>query len=72
MVRPFGGNDALFRGLIFSIIFQNPAAKLMLFPLPIEIPAYIIAGILLAMDFFTFNTAAFGGTTAAYLMLNYF
>ena len=72
LIRPFSGNDAILRGLIFSIIFQNPGAKLMLFPLPVEIPAYIVAALLLGIDFLQFNTAAFGGTSAAYLMLNYF
>jgi hypothetical protein len=43
----------------------------MLFPLPIEIPAYVAAGLLLALDLWSFNVAAFGGTSAAYLMLHY-
>jgi len=34
-VRPHAGNDSILRGLIFSIIFANPAAKLTLFPIPI-------------------------------------
>ena len=64
------GNDAIFRGLVFSLIFSNPAAKLMLFPIPIEIPAYAIGILMLVLDFWSFNTAAFGGTTAAYMMVN--
>ena len=35
MARPFHGNDALLRGLIFSIIFQNPSASFYMFPFPI-------------------------------------
>jgi hypothetical protein len=41
-------------------------------PLPIQVPAWGIAGPLLALDFFQFNVAAFGGVTASYLMVNYF
>jgi hypothetical protein len=66
--RPYYGNDSILRGLIFSMIFQNPSASLMLFPLPINIPAWAIASLLLFLDFYTFNTAAFGGTSAAYMM----
>lgn len=33
--RAYHGNDAILRGLIFSIIFSNPSQTLMLFPLPI-------------------------------------
>merc|ERR1712046_80900 len=49
--RPYCGNDAILRGLIFSLIFQNPSASLMLFPLPVNIPAWAIATLLLALDF---------------------
>lgn len=69
--RPFYGNDAIMRGLIFAVIFQNPAATFYLIPLPIPIPAWFIAVFLLGIDFLSFNTAGFGGVTAAYLMLNY-
>ena len=34
-VRPYSGNDSILRGLIFSVIFANPAAKLTLIPIPI-------------------------------------
>ena len=70
--KPFFGNDAILRGLIFSIIFSNPQASFYLLPLPIQIPAWGIAGVLLLIDFLTFNVPAFGGVSAAYLMLNYF
>ena len=72
VMRPFHGNDAILRGLIFSLIIANPAAELMLFPIPINIPAWAIAALLLGLDFFTFNTAAFGGVSAAYMMVNNF
>lgn len=72
VVPPFNGNDAILRGLIFSLIISNPQAQLMLFPLPINIPAWAIAALLLTMDFFTFNSAAFGGVSASYLMVNFF
>jgi len=42
----------------------------MLFPIPISIPAWSVALVLLVMDFFTFNVAGFGGVSAAYIMLN--
>ena len=70
--KAFHGNDAILRGLIFSIIFQNPSASLMLFPIPVNIPAWAIAGLLLGLDFLSFNTAGFGGVSASYLMINYF
>jgi len=68
--RPFCGNDSIMRGLIFSLIFMNPSASLMLFPLPVNIPAWAIASLLLFLDFLSFNTAGFGGVSAAYLMTN--
>jgi len=42
----------------------------MLFPIPINISAWVIAGVLLTLDFMSWNTAAFGGVSAAYLMVN--
>ena len=68
--KSYHGNDAILRGLIFSIIFQNPQAQLMLFPIPVNIPAWAIAGVLLFLDFISFNTPGFGGVTASYLMVN--
>jgi hypothetical protein len=44
----------------------------MLFPIPIGVPAWAIAALLLGLDFLSFNTTAFGGVTASYLMVNYF
>lgn len=70
-VRPFQGNDAILRGIIFSIIFQNPQQTFMLFPIPVQIPAWGIALFLLGMDLITFNVASFGGVSAAYMMINY-
>lgn len=72
IARPYYGNDAILRGLIFSIIFQNPSASFYLLPLPIQIPAWAIAAVLLGIDFLSFNVSAFGGVTASYLMVNYF
>ena len=62
----------LLSSLIFTIIFQNPSASFYLLPLPIQIPAWGIAAVLLGMDFLSFNVAGFGGVTASYLMINYF
>ena len=72
LARPFSGNDAIMRGLIFSIIFMNPTTSFYLFPLPIQIPAWAIAAVILGMDFLSFNVGAFGGVSSAYLMVNYF
>jgi hypothetical protein len=44
----------------------------MLFPIPIQIPAYAIGAFILCVDFYLFNVAAFGGLSASYLMVNYF
>jgi hypothetical protein len=41
-------------------------------PIPIQIPAWAIAALLLGLDFLSFNVAGFGGVTASYLMINYF
>jgi hypothetical protein len=71
MARPYQGNDAILRGIIFSIIFANPQQSFMLFPIPIQVPAWGIALFLLGMDFLSFNVAGFGGVSASYLMLNY-
>ena len=72
IVRPYCGNDALLRGLIFAMIFQNPSSSFYLIPIPVAIPAWAIGAVLLGLDFLSFNVAAFGGVTSAYLMLNYF
>lgn len=71
MVRPFHGNDAILRGVIFSLIFQNPQQTFTLFPIPIQVPAWGIAAFLLGMDFLSFNVAGFGGVSASYMLLNY-
>ena len=42
----------------------------MLFPIPINIPAWAVAVFILGMDFLTMNVAGFGGVSAAYAMLN--
>ena len=33
--RPYYGNDSIMRGLIFTVIFQNPSASFYMLPLPI-------------------------------------
>jgi hypothetical protein len=43
----------------------------MLFPLPIQIPAWSIGLLLLGIDLLTFNIAGFAGMNAAYLMIHY-
>jgi len=68
--RPYAGNDAILRGLIFSVIFANPAAKLTLIPIPIQVPAWAIAGLLLGMDLLHMNVAGFGGVASAYAIVN--
>ena len=68
---PFYGNDAILRGLIFSIIFQNPQAQFYMLPLPVQIPAWFIAFVIFGLDVFSRNFSGLGGTTAAYLMVNY-
>lgn len=70
--KAYHGNDAIMRGLIFSIIWSNPQQSLMLFPIPISIPAWFIGGALVLMDILTMNSPAFGGLGASWLMLNYF
>ena len=69
-VRPYAGNDSILRGLIFSIIFSNPAAKLTLIPIPIQVPAWAIAALLLGLDLMHMNVAGFGGVAAAYAIVN--
>ena len=70
--RAYHGNDAILRGLIFSIIWSSPQQSLMLFPLPIGIPAWFIGALLVTLDVFTMNSPGFGGLGASYLMLHYF
>ena len=69
-MRPHAGNDSILRGLIFSIIFANPAAKLTMIPIPIQVPAWAIAGLLLGLDLLHMNVAGFGGVAAAYALVN--
>merc|ERR1712203_376484 len=69
--KAYFGNDAILRGLIFSIIWSNPQQSLMLFPIPMSIPAWLIGGVLLTLDVLTMNSPAFGGLGASWLMLNY-
>jgi membrane associated rhomboid family serine protease len=66
--RAYYGNDALLRGLIFTMIFRNPQASFMLFPIPVNIPAWAIGGVLLFLDLLSMNVAGFGGTAAAFAM----
>ena len=68
ITKPFHGNESILRGLIFTIIFSNPQASLMLFPIPVNIPAWGIGAFILVIDFLGFRTASFGGITAAYLL----
>ena len=70
--KSYHGNDAILRGLIFSIIWSNPQQSLMLFPLPVGIPAWAIGALLVTLDVITMNSPAFGGLGASWLMLNYF
>ena len=68
--EPQEGNTAILRGLIFLLIFNNPAATLRLFPIPIDVPGYAIAGLILFLDFFwRYDFSAFGGVAAAYSMV---
>ena len=64
------GNDAMLRGLVFSLIFRNPQASLMLFPIPVNIPAWAIGAFILMVDLLQMNTPGFGGVAAAYAMAN--
>jgi len=68
--RPYCGNDSILRGLIFSVIFANPAAKLTMIPIPIQVPAWAIAVLLLGMDLMYMNVAGFGGVAASYALVN--
>lgn len=68
--EPQEGNTAILRGLIFLLIFNNPSATLRLFPIPIDVPGYAIAGLILFLDFFwRYDFSAFGGVGAAYAMV---
>jgi len=51
MAHPYQGNDAILRGIIFSIIFTNPQTQFYLFPLPIQIPAWVVALLILGLDY---------------------
>lgn len=68
--RPYLGNDAIIRGLIFSIIFQQPTAKFYLLPFPFAITAWVIASVAIFLDLISGNAAGFGGLIASYLLLN--
>ena len=66
--RPFFGNDAIIRGLAYSIIFSNPYAEFMIFPLPIPIKAWIVGCLILGLDFYNQNAGGMGGTLAGFVM----
>lgn len=61
-------SDAIFRGLIWYIIFQNPQSSFFLFPLPIQIKAIYIGYFLVFIDLLTKKPSNFGGSIAAYLL----
>ena len=67
-VPPFQGNDAIMRGIIFTFIFANPQQTFMLFPIPIQIPAYALGIFLLLLDTYFINVSGFGGLGAAYAL----
>lgn len=69
-VRPYAGNDAILRGLLFSLVFSNPAAKVTPWPIPFAVPAWAIGAILLSLDLLHMNMAGFGGVSAAYALVN--
>ena len=48
--RPFMGNDSIIHGMIFTMAIANPGASFMLFPLPISIPAWLIAVMIVGLD----------------------
>ena len=50
LVHPYQGNDAIFRGIIYTFIFANPQQTFTLFPIPIQVPAYALGIVLLALD----------------------
>jgi hypothetical protein len=39
-------------------------------PIPIQVPAWAIAALLLGMDFMYMNVAGFGGVAASYALVN--
>ena len=61
------GNDAIIRGILLSILLKDPAAKLMISPLPFSIRCFVLATFIILIDLFKFNVPAFGGTGAAIL-----
>lgn len=67
-VPPFQGNDAIMRGIIYTFIFANPQQTFMMFPIPIQVPAYALGIVLLLLDTYFVNMSGFGGIGAAYAM----
>ena len=67
-VPPFQGNDAILRGIVYTFIFANPQQMFTLFPIPIQVPAYGLGIVLLALDTYFMNMPGFGGMGAAYMM----
>jgi membrane associated rhomboid family serine protease len=61
-------SDAIFRAMIMYIVLLQPQAKFMLFPFPIGVPGYVLAGIVLLLDLLTKKWVNFGGAGAALLM----
>ena len=54
-----------------TLVFKNPTMEMMLFPIPVAIPAWVLGSIVLLIDFLTVNSAGYGGSAAAYYMMNY-
>ncbi len=64
--QPYG-NNALMRGLGYSIMFSNPQASFILFPIPIPLKAWIVGGVILGFDLISLNYPGLGGTAAGFI-----
>eukprot|EP01022_Parablepharisma_sp_SALTPOND_P033293 TRINITY_DN88420_c0_g1_i1.p1 TRINITY_DN88420_c0_g1~~TRINITY_DN88420_c0_g1_i1.p1 ORF type:complete len:424 (+),score=20.60 TRINITY_DN88420_c0_g1_i1:77-1348(+) len=68
----YSGNDAIIRGVLFSILLKDPAAKLVIIPFPIPMRCFIIAVVITLVDLLRFNVPAFGGIGAGILYVKQF
>ena len=64
--RPQEGNTAIIRGLIFLMLFKSPGMALQ----PLNIPAPAFGAAILAMDLWRTEFSAFGGVSAAYILVH--
>jgi len=61
----------MLHGILYSLVLANIRKEIILYPLPIKVPAYYLGGLCLGIDLLFFNVAGLGGAGAGYQMFKH-